>query len=419
MVRGIKFKNILEKMTQIKHSKKILVLSSTFPRWPQDTTPAFVFQLCQEVAGSYAVVALVPHAPRAKKEELLKGILVKRFSYFWPASLQKLCYDGGIIPNFKKSFLAKVQLPLLVFFEMMSAFFVMRTERPALIHAHWMLPQGFVGVILKKMFHVPLIVTVHGSDLFPLRNPLLLKLGGFIFKNADVITVNSSATLEEVVRRGGDAQKIRRIPMGINLALFKNRSRAKPKKYAKNKLLLSVGRLSDQKGLQYLITALPTILKKYPQAKLLIIGEGPYKSSLENCAAVYGVDSAVEFLGALTQEGLCQYYNFSDVFVMPSLATKSGTEGFGLSIAEAMASGCPVIGTDVGGIPDIITDRKTGLLVQQKNSAVLAKAVIDIFDNTGIAKKMSRNAAVASRKKYGWAIIGKRFAEVYDTLINS
>ena len=101
---------------------KILVTaSSAFPRWRNDPAPAFVFDLCRQLAAKgVEVIVLAPHHPGTRRFEIISGMSVYRFRYFLPSSLERLCYDGGILPNMKKSFLAKLQLPFLVISEFLS-----------------------------------------------------------------------------------------------------------------------------------------------------------------------------------------------------------------------------------------------------------------------------------------------------------
>src|SRR3989338_9923643 len=178
---------------------KILVMASTFPRWKNDTTPRFVYDLSERLASRCRIIVLAPHHSKAKKKEIMGKLDVRRFSYFKPEIMQRLCYEGGIIPNMKKSFLARIQLPLLIISEFFSAYNIIKKESISMMHAHWILPQGFVGVFLKKLFKVPLLVTIHGSDLFPLKNVLFKKLQHFVVKNADFITANTEATKNELM----------------------------------------------------------------------------------------------------------------------------------------------------------------------------------------------------------------------------
>src|SRR3990167_3096083 len=142
--------------------KKVLAIASTFPRWENDATPRFVYDLSNRLASNYDVIALAPHDKGALKKEKLGKVDVRRFAYFKPESMQKLCYNGGIIPNMKSNFLAKMQMPLLIVTEFFFASKIIKKEKISLIHAHWILPQGLVGAFLKKLFKIPLVVTIHG-----------------------------------------------------------------------------------------------------------------------------------------------------------------------------------------------------------------------------------------------------------------
>src|SRR6266550_2379820 len=97
--------------------KNVLVLASTFPRWDNDTTPPFVFELEKRLAKDFNIFVLAPHFVGARKHERMEGLTVHRFQYFWPSKMQKLCYEGGILPNIKKNKLLIFQGLTLMFFE--------------------------------------------------------------------------------------------------------------------------------------------------------------------------------------------------------------------------------------------------------------------------------------------------------------
>ncbi|MCH8003557.1 MAG: glycosyltransferase family 4 protein [Nanoarchaeota archaeon] len=398
--------------------EKVLVIATTFPRWINDTTPGFVYELSNRIAARYKIIVLAPHYNKASKRENMGKLEIRRFAYFKPESLQKLCYEGGIIPNMKKSFLAKIQMPLLVASEFFTSYRIVKKDHINMIHAHWILPQGFVGVFLKKLLKIPLLVTIHGSDLFPLKNKLLKKLQNFVMKNSDYVTVNSNATRNELVQRFPNyISKIKVIPMGVDVNLFKKRKVRKPKQYTKNKILLFVGRLSDQKGLQYLIDSMPEIIKYDSKVKLLIIGEGPYGKILQEKSHNNKIEKHVEFLGSMSVAKISKYYNFADIFVMPSLSTKTGTEALGLSLLEAMASGCAVVGTNVGGIPFVIKNNYNGILIRQKDHQKLSNAIIALLKNRKKSIKLGNNAAEFIRKNYSWDKISKEFIKIYGDLL--
>ncbi len=398
--------------------KKILVTTTTFPRWKNDTVPNFVYELSKKLSSKYKIIVLAPHYKGAKKFEKMNNVEVKRFVYFKPEKLQRLCYNSGIITNMKASFFAALQMPLLIISEFFVSYNIIKKENVAMIHAHWMLPQGFIGVFLKKIFRIPLLVTVHGSDLFPLKNRFFMSLQKFVLKNMNFMTLNSQATKNELINRFPDCtSKIKIIPMGIDIELFKKRNVEKSLVYLKNKILLFVGRLNEQKGLQFLIDAMPKIIKNEPSVKLLVIGEGAYKKKLQQMATSKNANAYIEFLGALPHKEIAYYYNIADIFVMPSMSTKIGTEALGLALLEAMASGCAVIGTNVGGIPYIIKNGYNGMLVEQKNSNALAKAIIMLIKDKKKSERLSRNAAEFARKNYSWDKVAKEFFGVYEKIL--
>ncbi len=391
--------------------RKVLVLTSTFPRWKNDTTPTFVYELSNRLGQTNKMTILAPHAHKAKFHEKMENLDVYRFQYFFPNSIQKVAYGAGIIPNVKSSFLAKIQLPFFLFAEMVYSNLLVIKTKPDVIHAHWMIPQGFVGAILKKLYRKPLIITIHGSDLFPLKNPLFKLMQKFALNQCDICTVNSKATYNETVKRfPGAENKLIIRSMGVDT----KKLRKKPKKNQKMKLILFVGRLNEQKGVEYLIRAMQKIKKQVKNANLLIIGEGEYKNYLENLAEELNIINSVDFAGALPFESIIYYYNAADVFVLPSVTSKTGTEGFGLVLLEAMAAAVPVVGTNSGGIPYIIKNRENGLLVKERDESELAGAVIELLKNKKLANKLRKNGLLFVNKHFSWDNVAQKFNDFYD-----
>lgn len=400
--------------------KNVLVLTSTFPRWKNDTTPGFVFYLSELLSKKYNIKILAPHYHKSKKNEKIGALGINRFQYFYPAKYQKLCYDGGILPNLKKSLLAKIQVPFFLSSELFSAKKLVNKEKINLIHAHWLIPQGLVGVILKKLYGIPLIVTVHAGDIFPLNNKFLKSIARFILNNCDVCTVNSIATKKAILNLTKNIKHIDIIPMGVDLDLFspiKKTKSIKEKFRIKGPFLLTVGRLVQKKGVKYLFKAMPFVLKKFPGAKLVIVGDGPEKENLINLSKELKIENNVIFVGNIQNKLLPNYYATADIFILPSIITESGdTEGLGVVLLEAIASGTVVIGSNVGGIPDIIKDRKTGLLVDEKESNQISEAIIKLLSKRNLRKRLIRNGILHIEKNYSWKSVVDKFKETYDSI---
>ncbi|GAO37040.1 glycosyl transferase [Sulfuricella sp. T08] len=199
------------------------------------------------------------------------------------------------------------------------------------------------------------------------------------------------------------------IPMGVDLAetftppVESGRSNAE---------LLFVGRLVEQKGVQYLIMAMPEILKKHPRTTLVIAGDGPERENLLRQAAASGVGKHVRFLGAMENATLSELYGNAAIFVSPSLA-----EGFGLALVEASGCGCPVITTDLPAIRDLVIDEVTGLLCRQADSADLAAKIDFLLEHPELRESMGHAGRQHVLEQFDWETISRRYASLFEGLL--
>ncbi|MBI2654824.1 glycosyltransferase family 4 protein [Candidatus Woesearchaeota archaeon] len=395
--------------------KTCLVLASTFPRWKNDTTPSFIYELSKRLMSKdRAMVVLAPHAGNAKKHEFFDKLDVYRFQYFFPSSIQKVAYGAGIISNVKSSLFTMLQVPFFLLSEYIKTAILIRKYNPEVIHAHWLIPQGIIASMLKG--DKKLIVTIHGSDLFPLKNPFFKSLQRNVLKSCDICTVNSEATKNELIKRFPEYKnKAIIIPMGVDTQLFKKNDKLKISKYKNNKIILFAGRLNEQKGAEYLIKAMAIVNKRIKNAKLLVIGEGEHKKELQKIAYSLNIDN-IEFLGPINQRGLADYYNTADVFVLPSVTSRIGTESQGLVLLEAMSCGTPVIGTNTGGIPSIVKNNQTGILVNERNENELSNAITKIMSDRKLLQKLSTNGIKFVKNNYSWDIVAKKFDDLYKKM---
>jgi glycosyltransferase involved in cell wall biosynthesis len=410
---------------KISNKTKILVLTSTFPRWEDDTTPPFVYELCKKLTKDFAITVLAPHHPGALFKEKMNGVKVCRFPYFFPLRLQKLCYEGGILPNIRVSLAAKIQVPFFMLAEFVFTLKSVLREKPALIHAHWTIPQGVTALVIKKLLHTPMLVTAHAGDVFT-QNILFNWLNSLILKHADLITLNSAATKKQLLKSSKKGQKITRteiIPMGVDFDRFKppkERERKKLKRKLgldKKRIILFVGRLVEKKGVCYLIKAMQKISKSLPASHLLVIGYGPEEEKLKTLTKTFNLEEKIAFLGKIPNYKLVRYYGSSDVFIAPSIEGKRGdTEGLGIVFLEAIASGTAVIGTNVGGIQEIIINKKTGLIVEQKNEDQLAKSAIKLLKNEKLRIELAENARKHAKNNFSWEIIAEKFKKIYSEI---
>ena len=396
---------------------KLLVLTTTFPRWPNDADPPFVYNLSKRLTQKFDVTVHTPHYPGAKTREFLDGMHIYRFRYNF-APLEKLAGSTGILPTLRANKMLYIIVPFLIGCQFFSLLFLVRKLRPDIIHAHWLFPQGFAAIILKRVFNIPVVVTAHGTDVYGLKGKIFNWLKKEVCQHADGITVVSASLKQalEVILPKKCAEQIAIIPMGADSTFFMYKNR---KDHIKmnigigNRVILFVGRLSEVKGVKYLIDAMLIVRKQYTNTQLLIIGNGELHGNLKEQAKTAGLTNSVHFLGSIPNVELPAYYAVADIFIAPSIIAKGGDrEGFGLTLVEAAMCGCLVISTKTGGIEDIIQDGKTGFLVPQKDAKALAEKILYTFAHEDEIDKMREAARIRCIEKFDWSVIAGRYEDL-------
>ncbi len=398
----------------MRNRKRLLILTSTFPRWKGDEDPPFVFELCKRLKNNYDIQVLTPHFPGVKPEEQYDGIHVKRFRYFF-SSWERLAYQGGILANLRQNPWKYVLVPPFLLAEFIALVRLLRRQRFDLIHAHWLFPQGAIALLARLLTKPspPLLCTSHGGDLFGLKGSILSRIKKWVILNSDAMTVVSQGMQEEIKKLVNNHGRIHVVPMGTDL---KNRF-IPPKEKANSGSLLFVGRLVEKKGLKYLIEALPLILKRYPLTKLRIAGDGPERRKLEFKCAELGITDRVIFLGAVRYNLLPELYRTSDVVVFPSIIAEGGDqEGFGLVLVEALGCECATITTDLPAMQDIIIDEKTGLVVPQKNIRQLAERVICLLDDPALRRSLGQEGRCFVVERYDWGSISRKYVALIESI---
>ena len=180
------------------------------------------------------------------------------------------------------------------------------------------------------------------------------------------------------------------------------------------KVIVSVGRLVHRKGQDVLIEAMPAIIEKVPEAHVLMIGEGPYRSYLENRVKALGLQERVTFIGRIQYADLPRYICAGDLFVMPSRSRLAGleVEGLGIVYLEASACGLPVIAGNSGGAPDAVLKEETGLVVDGTQKTDVAAAVVQLLLDPDRSKAMGIAGRQWIIREWRWEIWSARFAEL-------
>lgn len=291
---------------------------------------------------------------------------------------------------------------------------LIRQWRPHIVHTHGSLSGRLAGRLAGRR----VVYTKHGlgqavelSVQVRQRVPLLQRLADRWL--ADRVIAVSGAVRDELLRQGTPPSRIAVIPNGVPAPADGG---SKQREALRRELglgpgpvALSTGRLAPEKGHPYLIEAWAAVRQAVPEAVLLIAGDGPERPRLEQLIADRGLTGAVRLLGF--RDDAAQLPAAADVFVLPSL-----TEGMGIALLEAMACGCPVIASAVGGITEAVADRTHGLLVPPGDAAGLADACIALLADPARARAYGEAAREHVLERFSAVAQARAVAALYQRL---
>lgn len=386
---------------------RLLVVASTFPAGQDDGTPAFVRDLAQEVSAEFDTVVLVPSVPGGRRREQIGSMAVRRFRYF-PRRWEDLA-DGAILENLRSRRSRWIQVLPFVLAEAWALRKAIREHRPDVVHLHWMIPQGVAALLVARS--VPWVVTTLGGDVYALRDPVSRRLKRAILRRARAVTTMNEDMRQRLVELGAPPEHTHVLPMGIDLGGVRSAAVAASRTPGR---ILFVGRLVEKKGAAILLDAL-RLLHPGVSWSLDVVGDGPLRQRME--AAARGLP--VRFLG---QQGRAELYNLYarvEVVAVPSVPAASGDQdGLPLVLLEAMAAGAAVVGSDLPGINDAVTDDLSGVLVPHSQPAALAAALERILADEDLRRRLGERAQAAAGH-FSLPNIGARYRDVLREAIGA
>lgn len=398
---------------------KVAVLAHSFPRFPGDTHGPFVKHLSEALARrGHEVWALIPFDPELR-DDPASPLRIESFRYIRPDRWHLLGYSRTLQRDVRLKLWAYLQAPLYFRFAERALARLVRREGIEMIHAHWILPNGYVASRVSAATGVPYAATLHGSDVFMAeRNPLFGRLARYALAGAAHVTSCSGELRDRLLAVGGaeHADKVLLVANGTDVVAA---SAEPPPGGAGSppargpRRVVAVGRMVYKKGFEYLIDAAPRILERFPDAEIVIGGGGELLPELEERAERLGVSGRVRFPGALSHDQVLELIATGELFVMPSVRDPAGNvDGLPIVVLEAMAAGKPVVATDVSGMPLAVTDDESGLLVPERDAPALAQAVVEILDDPERAARLGEAGRHRVLTELNWDSV----AAVHDRL---
>lgn len=276
-----------------------------------------------------------------------------------------------------------------------------------IIHTQTEFSLGMFGKILSKTLNIPIVHTYHTmyADYVhyivngKLVTPSMAKEFSKLFCNSANAVIAPTDKVKNILHQYGVTRPIHIIPTGINIDRFRKTNFAEEEIQAMKEelgisgcpVVLSLGRIAKEKSIDVVIKALPSLLQKLPSVKLVIVGDGPERETLEALVGTLGIQQSVVFTGAKPWTEIGKYYQLGDVFVSASV-----TETQGLTFIEAMAAGVPVVAKNDECIEGVVIDGKTGLLFNDNEE--LSHKLYTVLTNQTLYDTLSEHAAIEAEK---------------------
>lgn len=386
---------------------RLLVLTHNYPRFKGDYSGVFISLLTGRLAGlGIEPIVLAPHDRGAAEYEQTDSVTVYRFRYADKPEDQKLAYRG----NMEQLVFGSLGGPLM-FRRFLNCFRaaaldIIDRERIQVVSGHWLVPSGMVMKRIARASSLPMILSSHGTDI-----RLMKKYGWVAYRyfkrfcrDLRKWTVVSSFLKKEIIRLDDSLTGILEVlPLPHDETVFYRDDQIR----REDNLVVSVTRFTRQKRVGNLIKAFASVTKKRPQTRLEIYGAGPLQSDIEGLIKELNLQRQVTLFPPVQQEELREVYNRAAIVVLNSFE-----EGFGLTLSEAMLCGAAAVGTDSGGIPDIIRHNERGLLVPLDDSPALAEAILELLADHSLRHRLADNGCRFAHENYASGPLAERYAQM-------
>lgn len=437
------------------------VLTHNYPRFPGDFSGTFIEALCHELARQQQRVTIwAPYDPAYRRRTMDDGhrsivhrpssivpqspIDLRLYRYIWPDRLHQLGYMRSMQADLALRLNAYLLSPGMFAAGIAAVLRDAKRLRPALLHAHWLLPNGFIAAVAARRLGIPLVISVPGSDAqVAAANPIFRAMARFALRQADLLTANSAELREAVIALGsprtqrstdGTEETLRRKfdliiygtdpdalkPDPTGVAQLRQQLQLPPSSTHDTPhdpdgsviptapiILLCVGRMVPKKGFDVLIRALaePALSKR--QVVAVMVGEGDEKRAWQRLADNLGVSPHLRWVGNAPKSEIGVYYNLADLLINPSVSNPA--DGLNVCVLDAMSCAKPVIGSNVAGNPLAIVDGETGLITPEGDPAALAEAIARLADDPALRTRMGEAARRRIETELGWPHLARRY----------
>lgn len=397
----------------------VVMVTTSYPRFPGDGVGSFMEPIARGVAAcGHDVHVVAPWHPAIRRARVEDGVHFHFFRYAPTASLSVFGYAAGMREDTRLRAAAWAIAPVALAAGWFKALRVASKTRATIMHGHWVVPGGAIAAAAAG--RRPLVVSLHGSDVFVAeRSATARRVARHVFARAAWVTACSTDLADRATRLGADPARTEVVPYGVDTERFAPNQAARDAVrrslgIGRAPLVLAAGRLVRKKGFEHLIDAVERLAADLPDVRLVIAGEGDLHAELTARAGRVG-GKRVLLVGNQPQDEIARLSAAADVIAVPSVRDEAGNvDGLPNFALEALASGTPVVATDAGGLPEVVTDGVTGRLVPQQDAAALTAAMAGLLAHPADGRAMGARARERVARDFGWARVAERFEAAYD-----
>jgi len=400
------------------------VLTHNYPRFPGDFSGVFIEALCEELAAQQQEVTVwAPYDP-AYRRPLHGSVTLRLYRYAWPDALHRLGYMRTMQSDLALRMEAYALSPAFFARGIQTVLRESRRRRPDVLHAHWLLPNGFIGAVVSRRLGIPLAISIPGSDAQVARsNALFRAMARFALRQAALLTANSTDLRDAVAPLGADLSRFDMIIYGTDPAALRPDDSASETLRQRLQIddaavvALCVGRMVPKKGFDVLIRALAEPTLQAQPIVAVMVGEGDDKAAWQELAAALGVADRLRWVGNVPKTEIARYYNLADFLAMPSVSRPA--DGLNVCVLDAMSCAKPVIGTPVAGNPLAIVDGETGLIVPEQDAAALAATIFNLAINPTLRQQMGAAGRTRIEQELGWPHLAPRYIAHFERMAHA
>ena len=394
--------------------KRVLFIVTAYKRHEKDIITPWMVETILQLKGRGIDVEVFAPSYKGLGDHEVDGVKVHRFRYF-PARWENLTHDQTAPDRLQSGFSSRFLVPFYLIGGVIGMFRLTRRERYDFLQAHWPLPSFLFAFVGRWMTGARVISSFYGVEIRWVKNnlPFLKSFLRWSIDRSDVVTAITPSTAAEV--RSIRETDLEVIPYSVGLRAETPAGEGGQDDSGTDGSVLFVGRLVERKGVDYLLRAMQLVREKH-DVRTVIVGEGSEKEKLKRLAVDLGIESSVTFAGFVDENRLAGYYRACSMLVLPAVHDRKGdTEGQGVVLVEAWSFKKPVVASGIGGIRDLVQDGETGILVRERDSRDLCRAICKLLENRDVAIEMGRKGYDHYRSTYHWDAVIEKWMRIYMT----